>query len=234
VRPLLPTRLLARRTVRRRVRLLARLDTPLLPRTSQAMHGTHRLTRLRHWPRGVHSLPHSQPMLWTAPRRVGSCPWYNVPWRVALAARERRPLCRRAETRRLVLQMEPDERAIRETHSVWIEAVNAGDLACLFTMMTDDVVFLNPGRAAFGRDGFSAAFSAAHERAQLRCVSDLEEVVVVGEVAYTRSRDALSVIPRVAGEATHLAGHRITVYRKEPGGRWLLARDAHTLTPVKG
>lgn len=24
------------------------------------------------------------------------------------------------------------------------------------------------------------------------------------------------------------AGHRITVYRKQPDGRWLLARDAHT------
>jgi ketosteroid isomerase-like protein len=29
-----------------------------------------------------------------------------------------------------------------------------------------------------------------------------------------------------------LAGHRITVYRKQPDGRWLLARDAHTLSPV--
>jgi ketosteroid isomerase-like protein len=29
-----------------------------------------------------------------------------------------------------------------------------------------------------------------------------------------------------------LAGYRLTVYRKHPDGRWLLARDAHTLTPV--
>jgi uncharacterized protein (TIGR02246 family) len=125
-----------------------------------------------------------------------------------------------------------DERAIREVHSAWIDGVNAGDLARLLTMMADDVVFLNPGRAPIGRDGFSAGFSAAHEQARVRCVSDLEEVVVVGEVAYTRSRDALSVIPRVGGEPTQLAGHRITVYRKQPEGRWLLARDAHTLSVV--
>jgi ketosteroid isomerase-like protein len=61
----------------------------------------------------------------------------------------------------------------------------------------------------------------------------LEEVVVVGEVAYTRSRDSLSVAPRDGGEATQLAGYRITVYRKQPDGRWLLARDAHTLSPVE-
>ena len=129
--------------------------------------------------------------------------------------------------------MGPDERKIREVHSTWISAVNAGDLIRLLTLMADDVVFLNPGQAPFGRDGFSANFSTAHQQVRIRCSSELEEVVVIGEVAYTRSRDALSVTPRAGGEATQLAGHRITVYRKQPDGRWLLARDAHTLSPVE-
>ena len=128
--------------------------------------------------------------------------------------------------------MGPDEQEIREVHSTWIDAVNAGDLVCLLTLMADDVVFLNPGQAPFGRDGFSANFSAAHQQVRIRCISDLEEVVVVGEVAYTRSRDALSVTRHAGGEATQLAGYRITVYREQPDGRWLLARDAHTLTPA--
>jgi uncharacterized protein (TIGR02246 family) len=127
----------------------------------------------------------------------------------------------------------PDERAIREVHSTWIDAVNAGDLDRLLSLMADDVVFLSPGQAPFGRDGFSAGFSDAHEQAQVRCVSELEEVVVVGEVAYTRSRDSLSVIPRAGGKAMQMAGHRITVYREQPDGRWLLARDAHTLSAVE-
>src|SRR4051794_12199126 len=128
--------------------------------------------------------------------------------------------------------MGPDERAIREVHSTWIDAVNAGDLVRLLSLMADDVVFLNPGQAPVGRDGFSPGFSAAHQRARIHCVSALEEVAVVGEAAYTRSRDSLSVTPRAGGEAKHLAGHRLTVYRKQPDGRWLLARDAHTLSPV--
>ena len=128
--------------------------------------------------------------------------------------------------------MGPDERAIRQVHSTWIDAVNAGDLVRLRSLMADDVVFLNPGQAPIGRDGFSPGFSAAHQRARVHCISDLEDVVVVGEVAYTVSRDSLSVTPRAGGEAMQLAGHRITVYRKQPDGRWLLARDAHTLSPV--
>jgi hypothetical protein len=63
-------------------------------------------------------------------------------------------------------------------------------------------VFLNPGRAPFGRDGFSAVFPSAHQQARIHCSSELEEVVVVGEVAYTRCRDSLSVTPIAGGEAT--------------------------------
>jgi uncharacterized protein (TIGR02246 family) len=130
--------------------------------------------------------------------------------------------------------MGPAERAIHEAHANWINAVNAGDLVGLLASMTEDAVFLNPGQAPLDRDGFSANFSAAHRQLRVRCVSDLEEVVVVGEVAYTRSRDALEVTPRDGGEATQLAGYRLSVYRQQPGGRWLLARDAHTLSGPGG
>jgi uncharacterized protein (TIGR02246 family) len=128
--------------------------------------------------------------------------------------------------------MRPAEQAIRDVHSTWIEAVNAGDLACLLGLMADDVVFLNPGQEPLGRDGFAPGFSAAHEQARVHCVSELVDVVVVGEVAYTLSRDTLSLAPRAAGDAMELAGHRITVYRKQLDGRWLLARDAHNLSPA--
>ena len=129
--------------------------------------------------------------------------------------------------------MKPDEQKIREVHSTWIAAVNAGDLARLLALMTDDAVFLNPGKAPFDPKGFSPNFLDAHQRLLIDCTSELEEVVVVGEVAYTWSRDALSVTPRAGGEATRLAGYRMTVYRRQPDGRWLLARDAHTWSLVK-
>ena len=131
------------------------------------------------------------------------------------------------------LQMGPDERAIREVHSTWINAVNAGDFACLLSLMADDCLFLNPGQTPLGRDGFSPGFLAAHQQARINCISELEDVVVVCEVAYTLGRDSLSLTPRAGRETMQLAGHRITVYRKQPDGRWLLARDAHTLSPVR-
>ena len=96
--------------------------------------------------------------------------------------------------------MASDEREIRTMHSIWIDAVNAGDLARLLTLVAEDVVFLTPGQAPFGREGFSSNFMAAHQQMRICCTSELEEVVVVSEVAYTRSRDALSVTPRAGGK----------------------------------
>src|SRR6266850_1992772 len=120
--------------------------------------------------------------------------------------------------------MASDEREIRTMHSIWIDAVNAGDLARLLTLVAEDVVFLTPGQAPFGREGFSSNFRTAHQQMRICCTSELEEVIVVGEVAYTRSRDALSVTPRAGGKAAQFAGHRMTVYRKQ--------RERNALAPL--
>jgi len=128
--------------------------------------------------------------------------------------------------------MASDEQEIRAVHSIWIDAVNAGDLARLLALVAEDVVFFGPGQAPFGRENFSSTFLAAHQEMRICCTSELEEVVVVGEVAYTRSRDALSVTARAGGKEARLAGHRMTVYRKQRDGRWLLSRDVHTLSAV--
>ena len=127
------------------------------------------------------------------------------------------------------MQTAPDDkRAIRQIHSAWIDAINAGDLGTLIGLMADDVVFLTPGRAPVGRNDFPAGFLAAHQTSLIRCVSELQEVAVIGDVAYTLSRDSLSVTPRTGGASMQLTGNRMTIYRKHEG-RWLLARDAHTL-----
>ena len=128
--------------------------------------------------------------------------------------------------------MMADEQAVRAVHASWMAAVDDGDLTRLLALMTADVVFLGPGMEPFGRDVFGPHFSGTHEQYRIRCISELEEVIVVGDVAYTRCRDSLRLTPRTGGDSVALAGHRITVYRKQADGRWLLARDAHTLSPL--
>lgn len=128
--------------------------------------------------------------------------------------------------------MTPDQQEIHALHSTWIDAVNAGDLARLLALMVEDAVFLNPGNAPLGRDGFSSNFQAARQQFRFCCVSELEEVVVAGDFAFTRSRDTLSIAAHNDEEETHFAGYRMTIYRRHSQSGWLLARDAHTLSPV--
>jgi uncharacterized protein (TIGR02246 family) len=128
--------------------------------------------------------------------------------------------------------MESDERAIRELHRSWIEAVNKRNLRGLLDSITEDVIFLGPGQAPASRDAFSSRFLEAHEQARIDCTSELQDVVVVGGVAYTLSRDTLTVMPRDGGDEMRFAGYRSTVYRKHADSQWLLARDTHTLSPV--
>ncbi len=128
--------------------------------------------------------------------------------------------------------MNSEERAVRQVHASWIDAVNAGDLEYLLSQMAGDVVFLNVGQPPVGRDAFSSGFVAAHQQNLIRCGSEVEQITIVGEVAYTCCRDTLSVIPRAGGAAIALAGHRLTIYRKQTDGRWLLACDANTLAEV--
>jgi len=46
-----------------------------------------------------------------------------------------------------------DERAIRALVETWMSATNAGHLATVVERMTDDVLFLTPGRAPVRRSG---------------------------------------------------------------------------------
>jgi uncharacterized protein (TIGR02246 family) len=128
--------------------------------------------------------------------------------------------------------MHPDEQAIRDVHATWIAAVNAGDLAELQGLMTRDAVFMNPGRAAIGPAEFPSGFGRAQRQFQVRCTSEPRDIAISGDLAVVCSRDALSLLPREDGAPLEMAGDRLTVYRRESDGRWRLARDAHTLSPV--
>lgn len=125
-----------------------------------------------------------------------------------------------------------DEQAIRAVHATWIAAVNAGDLAELQELMTPDAVFMNPGQQAIGPADFPAGFNRAQRQFQVRCASEPRDVAISGDLAAVCSRDALSLMPRAGGAALEMVGDRLTVYRRDADGRWRLARDAHTLSPV--
>ena len=127
--------------------------------------------------------------------------------------------------------MSDDERAIRNLIAKWMQASHAGDTETVLSLMTDDAVFMVPGREPFGKDAFAAA-AKDMQRARIEGTSDIRELKVLGDWAYLRSYLEVKMMPP-GGNAVERSGYTLTILRKQPDGRWLLARDANLLTSGK-
>jgi len=62
--------------------------------------------------------------------------------------------------------------------------------------------------------------------------NDIREIKVLGDWAYIRNHIAITMTPP-GGTPVKRAGWTLTLLRKEPDGRWVLARDANLLTKVE-
>lgn len=130
--------------------------------------------------------------------------------------------------------MPNDEQAIREVFETWNRAAMAGDIDQLLPLMSEDAVFLTPGNAPMkGRDAFAAAFQANVPKIGLESKGEMEEIVVVGDVAYCRAHLVVTKTHLEGGPPKRLKGYTLTVFRKQPDGRWVLVRDANLLAPER-
>jgi uncharacterized protein (TIGR02246 family) len=127
--------------------------------------------------------------------------------------------------------MHNDEQEIRRLVATWMSATEAGDVETVLSLMTDDAVFLIPGRPPMRKAEFAAqARSQATQPApKLAGSSAIQEIQVVGDWAFMWSQLTIVVTPPNNGTPMRRAGHTLTVLRKQ-SGKWLLARDANMLT----
>lgn len=121
--------------------------------------------------------------------------------------------------------MTEDEHAIRDLIETWMRESRNGDTAALLALMTEDVVFLTPGREPFGKAEFAAA-SEALRGVRIEGHAEILELQVLGDWAFLRNRLDITVTPP-DGTALRRTGHTLTLLRKEGDGQWRLCRDAN-------
>ncbi|HEY7007081.1 MAG TPA: SgcJ/EcaC family oxidoreductase [Sphingomicrobium sp.] len=124
--------------------------------------------------------------------------------------------------------MGDDERAIRELVDSWMEASRAGDVETVLGLMTDDVLFMVPGREPFGKEAFRATSESMRDVRMDGC-TEVREVEVLGDWAWIRNHIDLTLSPP-EGEPLRRAGYTLTILRKGGDGRWRLFRDANLVT----
>lgn len=128
--------------------------------------------------------------------------------------------------------MGTDELEIRDLVRRWLAASKAGDVDTVLTLMTDDVVFLVPGRAPMRKPEFAALSRApaGGTPPQIDGRSEIQEIVVSGDVAFMWTKLSVVMTPP-GGQPVERAGHTLTVLRRV-NGHWQIARDANLLTVV--
>ena len=125
-----------------------------------------------------------------------------------------------------------DEQAIRALVDTWLAATKRGDTDAVLSLMTDDALFLVPGRPPMDKAAFAAASKApAGPKPVIDGVSDIQEIHVEGSTAYMRSQLTVTVTPPDGSAPIRRAGQTLTILRKIRG-QWLLARDANLLVKV--
>jgi uncharacterized protein (TIGR02246 family) len=83
--------------------------------------------------------------------------------------------------------------------------------------MSDDVIFMVPGRKPFGKQGFAAA-SAAMKDVKVEATGNIEELQVLGDWAYLRYRLEISMTSP-HGTPVRRSGYTLTILRKHPHGQ---------------
>jgi uncharacterized protein (TIGR02246 family) len=88
------------------------------------------------------------------------------------------------------------------------------------------------GLPPFGKQKFAELMKApaGAPRPQIDGRSEIQEVQVLGEWAFTWTRLNVEMTP-AGGQTLKRSGHTLSVLRKS-GGQWRLARDANLLTTV--
>jgi uncharacterized protein (TIGR02246 family) len=148
---------------------------------------------------------------------------------------------------------EQDKQAIRELIATWLRASADGDIDRILGLMAEDVVFLLPGQPPMrGREAFAAAFRQMIGKVRIEGKPDIQEIHIAGDYAFCWNQLSITITPAggggppnrlsvfskefVAGVEKSFqqrrAGPVLSVFRREPDGRWVLFRDANMLTAV--
>jgi len=115
-----------------------------------------------------------------------------------------------------------------------MEATQSGNLDQILALMSDDVVFLTPGRPPMSRQEFLKASTPppGSPPIQIKATSEIQEIRILGDWAFLWQALKVVIHPKPGMEPITRSGHTLSLFQKQKG-RWALARDANLLTTVK-
>lgn len=130
--------------------------------------------------------------------------------------------------------MQSDEEQIRQLTASWLSATRRSDIGTVLDLMTDDAVFLMPGHGPMTKKDFAEVAKKQSNATSPRIdgTSEIQEIKIIGDWAFMWTKLSIVTTPIDDAPSTERYGHTLTILKKEKG-KWLLARDANMLSPVR-
>jgi ketosteroid isomerase-like protein len=119
-----------------------------------------------------------------------------------------------------------DDAAIADFNKRYLGAINAGDIATLSGLTTEDHIMIAPGRPpTVGKKANDEANGRAFQMFRVEETWTPIETVISGDLAYQRGTFTVNATPKAGGNASHSTGTFLRIYRKQPSGEWRMVRD---------
>ncbi len=85
------------------------------------------------------------------------------------------------------------------------------------------------GKEPFGKEVFARNYENLKGK-KMKTDSDIQEIRIIGDWAWMRNFLRVTFISS-SGESTVHSGQVLSMLRKNPDGKWVIARDANLLMP---
>jgi uncharacterized protein (TIGR02246 family) len=122
------------------------------------------------------------------------------------------------------------DRAIRAVIESWFDAMEQGDLAALLALVTPDVIVKPPdSEPVTGRDALGLALKEFLQTHSEQVDYEVHEVGTGERLAFARISETTTITPKSCSTAALIRGIHLVVFRRQPGGSWLIARDFSSL-----
>ena len=129
----------------------------------------------------------------------------------------------------VVEQTEADVAAIQALVQAWGEAAEAGDVAGVVALYTDDIVRMAPDAPAIrGKQAIKEIYRGGFELFSVELtwpVEGTEEIIVADGWAFHLSEYIEWFTPKAGGETIEERGKIIEICQQQPDGSWKFARE---------
>ncbi|MFX0197844.1 MAG: YybH family protein [Candidatus Hodarchaeota archaeon] len=130
--------------------------------------------------------------------------------------------------------LEADREAIRKVIDALGTAITTNDVEGVMSLYADDAILMPPNQAAIvGKEAMRSWQETVFETHSFEFKIDSKEIVVDGDLAFSRGTLNLTVTSKTDGESFSSEGKYIVILRRQNDGSWKATHDIWNDTPAK-